>query len=63
MVPGQFDRPNGCVFSPRCGFVFGLCRTQEPAPAEAGLGRALCHTPLVAGRPTGTLAMLAGAQA
>jgi dipeptide transport system ATP-binding protein len=51
VVPGQFDRPAGCVFSPRCGFVFEACHTVPPKPADASLGRALCHTPLVGGVP------------
>ena len=51
VVPGQFDRPAGCLFSPRCAHVFDLCRTQPPAHAAPDLGRALCHTPLVAGVP------------
>ncbi len=50
LVPGQFDRPPGCVFAPRCGFVFERCRI-APRPAGAELGHALCHTPLVRGRP------------
>jgi dipeptide transport system ATP-binding protein len=62
VVPGQFDRPPGCVFAPRCAFVFGLCHAQEPAPAAEALGRALCHTPLVAGMPTGPLAAAARAE-
>src|SRR5579863_698049 len=45
VVPGQFDRPNGCVYSPRCGFVFDRCHLEEPKPAAVSLGRALCHTP------------------
>ena len=52
VVPGQFDRPAGCVFSPRCTFVFDACRTVAPREAEAALGQALCHTPLVHGVPT-----------
>ncbi len=51
MVPGQFDRPRGCLYAPRCGFVQPLCAT-APGRASAELGRALCHTPLVQGRPT-----------
>ncbi|MBV9219847.1 MAG: ABC transporter ATP-binding protein [Methylobacteriaceae bacterium] len=53
VVPGQFDRPSGCVFAPRCRFVFDLCHTLAPPPASAALGRARCHTPLVQGSPTG----------
>ena len=50
MVPGQFDRPPGCVFAPRCAFVQARCAI---APARAGteLGAALCHTPLRNGVP------------
>src|SRR5262245_61970918 len=30
VVPGQFDRPVGCLFSPRCTFATDLCRTKVP---------------------------------
>jgi dipeptide transport system ATP-binding protein len=52
VVPGQFDRPTGCLFSPRCAFADERCRTVPPRPAPPELGRALCHYPLVAGQPT-----------
>jgi dipeptide transport system ATP-binding protein len=51
VVPGPFDRPHGCVFSPRCAYGFDACHEAEPAPAEPALGRARCLTPLVAGIP------------
>jgi len=51
VVPGQFDRPRGCSFSPRCAFVFDACRHVAPQRAEAPLGRARCLTPLVSGLP------------
>src|SRR5271168_1794018 len=51
VVPGQFDRPHGCSFSPRCAFVFDACRRVAPERAEAALGRARCLTPLVSGLP------------
>jgi dipeptide transport system ATP-binding protein len=51
VVPGRHDRPRGCLFSPRCRFVFDLCKRAAPAPAAAELGEALCHTPLVRGAP------------
>jgi dipeptide transport system ATP-binding protein len=51
VVPGQYDRPQGCLFSPRCRFATELCRRQRPAAAGAELGRALCHTPLRSGVP------------
>ena len=34
VVPGPFDRPRGCVFSPRCAYVFEACHDAEPPPAE-----------------------------
>ena len=42
VVPGQFDRPVGCLFSPRCIYATDLCRTIEPAMNYG----ALCHYPL-----------------
>src|SRR5277367_5421380 len=51
VVPGQFDRPRGCLFSPRCAFVFDACHHVAPQRAEAALGRARCLTPLVSGLP------------
>ena len=52
VVPGAFDRPAGCLFSPRCAFATDTCRTVPPQPAPAELGYARCHYPLVDGRPT-----------
>ena len=51
VVPGQFDRPDGCLFSPRCAHATDQCRTQSPLRAPAELGSALCHYPLVRGKP------------
>ncbi len=42
VVPGQFDRPAGCLFSPRCIYATDLCRTTQPAMNSG----ALCHYPL-----------------
>jgi len=50
LVPGLFDRPPGCLFAPRCAFVQPLCQ-RAPTVADATLGQALCHTPLVRGVP------------
>jgi len=50
VVPGQFDRPRGCLFSPRCRYATELCRTSEPKRADRQLGCALCHYPLDKGK-------------
>jgi dipeptide transport system ATP-binding protein len=51
VVPGQFDRPAGCLFAPRCAFASDLCRRSAPSRAAADLGFALCFTPLDRGEP------------
>jgi dipeptide transport system ATP-binding protein len=51
VVPGQFDRPSGCLFSPRCKYATELCRSREPVKADGDHGLALCHYPLDQGRP------------
>ncbi|WP_406648992.1 ABC transporter ATP-binding protein [Aliisedimentitalea scapharcae] len=43
VVPGQFDRPAGCLFAPRCTHATDLCQTTPPRPEAPELGRALCH--------------------
>ncbi len=47
VVPGQFDRPTGCLFSPRCAFATDLCRRSVPMRVMG----ALCHYPLKNGVP------------
>ena len=51
VVPGQFDKPAGCLFSPRCTYATDHCRTVAPGEAPEKLGRALCHYPLDGGSP------------
>lgn len=46
VVPGQFDRPAGCLFSPRCKFADAKCKLESPAPQSDALGRARCFYPL-----------------
>lgn len=46
VVPGQYDRPQGCLFSPRCAFADDLCRTQQPPVQAPELGVARCHYPI-----------------
>lgn len=51
VVPGQFDRPAGCLFSPRCQYADDHCRTVTPKIADGALGYARCHYPLQNGVP------------
>ena len=49
IVPGAGDRPNGCLFHPRCQFGDQRCTEVEPAFASLGGehdGRTRCHYPL-----------------
>jgi dipeptide transport system ATP-binding protein len=49
VVPGIADRPTGCVFNPRCGFVQERCRAERPE-LESKLGaRVRCHFPIGGG--------------
>ena len=51
VVPGQFDRPAGCLFSPRCAHADDVCRSTSPKSASEELGLARCHYPLQQGVP------------
>ena len=53
VVPGQYDRPAGCLFSPRCGFVTERCVEKAPVTQGQAAGYALCHYPLNQGKPVG----------
>lgn len=46
VVPGQFDRPAGCLFSPRCQFANAKCKAEAPPALGADLGHARCFYPL-----------------
>ncbi len=59
VVPGQFGRPTGCLFSPRCRFATDTCVTVVPPRQGPALGMALCHYPLAAGQPWGHPSLLA----
>ena len=49
VVPGLSDRPDGCLFNPRCSIVTDHCHTQAPT-FEGVAGNAVrCHTPLQSG--------------
>jgi dipeptide transport system ATP-binding protein len=49
VVPGQFDRPPGCLFTPRCQFATSLCVQKQPPRIDG----TLCHYPLHKGVPRG----------
>lgn len=46
VVPGKYDRPQGCLLNPRCPYATDLCRTQEPALHHINGRQVKCHTPL-----------------
>ena len=45
-VPGQFDRPQGCLFAPRCSHAQALCHSTPPDVAA----KVVCHFPIVKGK-------------
>lgn len=50
MVPGPHDRPQGCLFAPRCRHAQTRCHQQPPQ--ASGAAAVCCHTPLDdAGQP------------
>jgi dipeptide transport system ATP-binding protein len=53
VVPGQFNRPTGCLFSPRCQYATSRCIEKVPPRQGEEAGFALCHYPLVNGKPLG----------
>ncbi len=46
VVPGQHDRPTGCLFSPRCASAQTLCHSQAPQASDKFVGLARCHFPI-----------------
>jgi dipeptide transport system ATP-binding protein len=50
VVPGVYDRPSGCLFTPRCTYATARCQAQRPElrPVGEGAQAALvrCHYPL-----------------
>ena len=58
VVPGQHDRPSGCLLSPRCPYATPRCQVERPALAavepDVSGATVRCHFPLDdCGRPTG----------
>ena len=46
MVPGAYDRPAGCLLSPRCPYVQDRCRAEMPALYGEPGAQARCFYPL-----------------
>ena len=46
MVPGLYDRPRGCLFSPRCASATVRCHKVQPALDPIEDGRVRCFYPL-----------------
>lgn len=46
VVPGQNDRPDGCLFHPRCRYATEHCRRVAPEAGADDPTRTLCHYPL-----------------
>lgn len=52
VVPGQYDRPSGCLLAPRCPYVFDRCIRERPQLLGRTDAAVRCHTPLdAAGNP------------
>ena len=45
-VPGQFDRPRGCLFAPRCTHAQASCHERVPKPTHQNHRMVRCHYPL-----------------
>lgn len=46
IVPGRYDRPVGCLLSPRCPYAQDHCRAQRPALEPHARGAVRCFYPL-----------------
>jgi dipeptide transport system ATP-binding protein len=46
MVPGLGDRPEGCLFHPRCRYADARCSSHQPALERLDGARVRCHYPL-----------------
>ena len=46
VVPGAYDRPDGCLLNPRCKYAEERCRAEAPALKEMRGGTVRCHWPL-----------------
>lgn len=46
VVPGKYDRPQGCLLNPRCPYATEKCRSVEPALVQINGRQVKCYTPL-----------------
>jgi dipeptide transport system ATP-binding protein len=46
VVPGPYDRPDGCLFAPRCAYATTFSRAIRPELREWRGGQIRCHYPL-----------------
>ncbi|MBS6673024.1 MAG: dipeptide ABC transporter ATP-binding protein [Haemophilus paraphrohaemolyticus] len=46
VVPGKYDRPQGCLLNPRCPYATEKCRSVEPVLVQINSRQVKCHTPL-----------------
>ncbi len=46
VVPGRYDRIDGCIFNPRCRYAAPVCKTEKPVLIPDGTGAVRCHFPL-----------------
>ncbi|MDP2699674.1 dipeptide ABC transporter ATP-binding protein [Thalassospira sp.] len=57
VVPGQYDRPQGCLLAPRCRYANDRCVSEQPAITAFGGHDVRCFYPLDdQGQPTGRTA-------
>ena len=46
VVPGEWDRPQGCLFNPRCRYADERCRRETPQLEGREQELVRCHRPL-----------------
>lgn len=46
VVPGKYDRPQGCLLNPRCPYATDKCRVEEPVMQIINGRQVKCHFPL-----------------
>ncbi len=54
MVPGLYDRPAGCLFSPRCKYADATACQRRPQLQAFEEGAVRCHFPLGASQSSAT---------